>query len=51
MKQHHVLAIGGEVYFPMEDFGDEMTVEQYREEFPKNEMAPVGPPAARAVAV
>lgn len=32
---------GGEIYFPMEDFGEEMTIEQYREEFPKNEMVPV----------
>ena len=39
---------GGEVYFPMEDFGEEMTVEQYREEFPLNEMTPAGLPAARA---
>lgn len=32
---------GDEVYFPMEDFGEEMTIEQYREEFPHNEMRPV----------
>lgn len=32
---------GGEVYFPVEDFGEEMTVEQYRQEFPQNEMLPV----------
>lgn len=32
---------GGEIYFPMEDFGEEMTVEQYREEFPLNEVVPV----------
>lgn len=32
---------GGEIYFPMEDFGEEMTIEQYREEFPHNEMLPV----------
>jgi len=32
---------GGEIYFPMEDFGEEMTIEEYREAFPKNELAPV----------
>lgn len=32
---------GGEIYFPMEDFGEEMTIGEYREEFPKNEMVPV----------
>ena len=37
---------GGEIYFPMEDFGEEMTIEEYREEFPKNEMAPVDRHAA-----
>lgn len=37
---------GGEIYFPMEDFGEEMTIEEYREEFPKNEMAPADRHAA-----
>lgn len=32
---------GDEVYFPMEDFAEEMTIDQYREEFPHNEMRPV----------
>lgn len=35
---------GGEFYFPMEDFGEEMTVEEYREEFPNNGMVPVKSP-------
>ena len=37
---------GGEIYFPMEDFGEEMTIEEYRSAFPKNEMAPVDRHAA-----
>lgn len=35
----------GEVYFPMEDFGEEMTIEQYREEFPHNEMLSMESPS------
>lgn len=34
----------GSVYFVEEDFAEEMTLDEYREEFPNNSIAPVAPP-------
>jgi hypothetical protein len=33
------------VYFPVEDFGEEMTMDEYRETFPDNTVVPCQPPS------
>jgi len=38
---------GREVYFPVDDFGEEMTIEEYREEFPGVEVVKIEQPADR----
>lgn len=43
-KWRIVVERNGRVYWPMEDFEEEMTLDEYREEFPKNQIVEIAAP-------